>query len=238
MSFKMDKASDKACKAAEAAQDGQLITFGIIPDYPAIGYGYIEAGAEISDGIFSVTRFKEKPDLQIAREFLAQGGFFWNSGIFGWTIGTISEAFRLHQPRIHELCQEISLVWLKQGFAADISQIYSRMPRLPIDIGIMEKAEARAVIPVDIGWNDVGSFKALAEISEADKDGNHSQRELYSLDATGNYVHSDKVVALIGVNDLCIIETPDAILVTHKDRAEDVKHIVDRLKQDKREDLL
>ncbi len=225
-------------KAEEAASEERLITFGIVPDYPATGYGYIEAGAEISSGILAVKRFKEKPDLETAKSFLDAGGFFWNSGMFCWSIATIREAFARHLPKMHELCLAIGRIWQDAGYQADISDLYRQMPRLPIDIGIMEKAEARCVIPVDLGWNDVGSFKALAEISPSDKDGNYSPGELCAIDSSGNFVQSDKYTALIGVDDLCVIQTPDALLITRKDRAEDVKLVVERLKQDQREDLL
>ena len=225
-------------KAQQTARSGALITFGIVPDHPATGYGYIEAGSRIESGIYKVQKFKEKPDLRTATSFLKQGSFYWNSGMFCWSLAAISEAFKTHLPQAAQICEEIGQVWQEHGTLADISELYSQMPRLPIDIGIMEKAEQRYVIPVNIGWSDVGSFKALAEISPADKEGNVSNSELMTIDSKGNFVQSSKFTALIGVENLCIIETADAILVCPKDRAEEVKHIVERLSEAGRDDLL
>jgi mannose-1-phosphate guanylyltransferase len=224
-------------KAGQAAQSGALITFGIVPDYPATGYGYIEAGAELKSGIFTVQRFKEKPDLRTAQSFLSQGGFYWNSGMFCWTISAISHAYKAYLPEVSDICGQIGDIWQAQGSKADISELYQRMPRIPIDIGIMEKADDCAVIPVEMGWSDVGSFKALAEISPKDEQGNFSSSELMTIDSRENYIQSDKFVALIGVEKLCLIETKDAILITTKDRSEEVKLIVEKLKQDQRNDL-
>ncbi|HNQ43383.1 MAG TPA: mannose-1-phosphate guanylyltransferase [Candidatus Cloacimonadota bacterium] len=224
--------------ADQAAQTGRLITFGIIPTYPATGYGYIEAGDELSRGLREVTRFKEKPDKATAEAFIASGRFFWNSGMFCWRIDAIDRAFATHLPEMHSLMDTISDVWNEQGGDSDISQIYSRMPRLPIDIGIMERADHRGMIPVDYGWSDVGSWKALADISPGDESGNTAQAEYYALDAAGNFLHTSKYTAILGIDNLCVIETPDALLICTKDRSEDVKYVVEELKNRKKEELL
>ena len=224
--------------ARAAAEDKRLITFGIVPDYPATGYGYIEAGAIIKEGIYSVSRFKEKPDQATAEAFLKKGGFFWNSGMFCWTLGTIREAFEQHLPRVAELCAEIGKIWQTAGADADISELYRQMPRTPIDIGIMEQAAARCVIPVDIGWSDVGSWKALSEISPRDAEQNFSNAETYFKDAKNNFIQSSKFTAIIGLDNLCVIETADAILILPKERSEDVKLVIEHLKQDGPETLL
>lgn len=225
-------------KADAAAQKQSLITFGIVPDYPATGYGYIEAGAALEEGLHAVTRFKEKPDRASAESFLKQGNFFWNSGMFCWSIAAIEAAFNAHLPEVSKLCGQVSERWIQDGNSADISDIYQKMPRLPIDIGIMEKAESRFVIPVDLGWSDVGSWKALADISPADENGNYSAHEYLALNAKGNFIHSKKFTALIGVHNLCVVETEDAILVCPKELSEEVKKVVDHLKDGKREELL
>ncbi|MDZ4121399.1 MAG: sugar phosphate nucleotidyltransferase, partial [Candidatus Cloacimonadaceae bacterium] len=225
-----------AMAEAPAAREN-LVTFGIIPDYPATGFGYIEAGPEISPGIFSVSRFKEKPDSETARAFLSQGNFFWNSGMFFWKLGTIWNAFCTHMPEAVAVLEEISQKWKARGYCVYIDTEYARMPKTPIDIGIMEKATSRAVIPVSIGWSDVGSFKALAELSATDEDRNSLPPQSFCLDATGNYVRTTKYTALIGVSDLCVIETADAILIMPKDRAEDVKKVVDHLSATGKNDL-
>ena len=215
--------------AEQEARMGRLMTFGIIPEYPATGYGYIEAGKPISPGVLEVTRFKEKPDLATAEQFLQSGGFFWNSGMFCWSIGAIYDAFQALQPEIPALCAQISKLWNFHGMDADISQLYSQMPRLPIDIAIMEKAKLRGVIPVDYGWSDVGSWKALADISLSDPDGNHFAGPGKAFDAKNNYIQTQKFTAIIGLDDICLVETPDAILVCSKDKSEEVKKVVDYL---------
>lgn len=223
-------------KASEQADNGNLVTFGIVPDHPATGYGYIEAGELVSGGAYRVLRFKEKPDRATAEAFLASGKFYWNSGMFCWQLKTISTAFATHQSAVTDLTKEINQLWDKG--ITDISPVYAQMPKLPIDIAIMEPAQNRVVIPVDLGWSDVGSWKALSELSPADADGNSIPAGGIAISSTSNYVYSDKFIALIGVDNLCLVETNDAILITTKDRAEDVKLIVDKLKNDKRTELL
>jgi len=225
-------------QAEEVAQQGFLVTFGIVPEYPATGYGYIEAAEAIGDGVFSVSRFKEKPDLETAAFFLKQGNYFWNSGMFCWTFADITKAFETHLPQALEVARRICAQREEHGGSADVNSIYREMPKTPIDIGIMEPARQRAVIPVNYGWSDVGSWKALADISPRDEQGNHFSAEGFSLAASGNYVHCGKFVALIGVQDLCLVETPDAILVTTKKQSEAVKDVVEHLIQNKLENLL
>ena len=215
-----------------------MVTFGIVPDYPATGYGYIEAGAKQGEGIFEVKRFKEKPDLQTAEAFLKQGNFFWNSGMFYWKHSVIYQAFEQYLPQLSRLLDEIRFVWKHENTQGNIVDIYAKMPRIPIDIGIMEQAEKRVVIPVDYGWSDVGSWKALADITPSDENGNIIPKQNFTLDAKGNYIISDKFVSIIGVENLVVVETEDAILITNKDRSEDVKKVVDQLAADKQDNLL
>ncbi|MDD2227842.1 MAG: sugar phosphate nucleotidyltransferase [Candidatus Cloacimonetes bacterium] len=216
--------------AEKEARNGRLITFGIVPEYAATGYGYIEAGEEIAPKVLSVLRFKEKPDKDTAEQFLKSGSFYWNSGMFCWSIGAIYDAFCKLLPEIPKLTATIADIWESKGLNADISDIYAKMPRLPIDVGIMEKAEQRGVIPVAYGWSDVGSWKALADITITDREGNHFSSYGTALEAKGNYVQSSKFTAIIGLDNVCVIETPDAILVCTKDKSEEVKKVVDMLK--------
>ena len=218
--------------AMNFAGAGYLVTFGIKPSYPATGYGYIESGKNLGAG-FNVNCFKEKPDLKTATEFLEKGNYYWNSGMFVWRIDTILSAYRQFAPGIYEILIEIAALWDEKGENADISALYSKMPKIPVDIGIMERAERRAVIPVDYGWSDVGGWKALAELMEHDKDGNVLLCKNEVIDSKSNYVNSSKMVALIGVNNLVIIETPDAILIADKDKSELVKEIVGALQRKK-----
>lgn len=224
--------------AETEAHKGRLITFGIIPEYPATGYGYIESGAEIAPGVREVTRFKEKPDFATAEEFISNGSFYWNSGMFCWSIAAISEAFSNLLPEVSKLCEDIGNKWENEGFEADISVLYAQMPRTPIDIGIMEKAKSRGVIPVNYGWSDVGSWKALADITPAGAEGNYFSGAGKSIAAKGNYVQNTKFTAIIGLDNICVIETADAILVCSKDKSEDVKKIVDYLNERGEETLL
>ncbi|MDD4310127.1 MAG: mannose-1-phosphate guanylyltransferase, partial [Candidatus Cloacimonetes bacterium] len=171
--------------AESEARKNRLITFGIVPDYPATGYGYIEAGEELVPQVRNVLRFKEKPDLATAEEFLRSGAFFWNSGMFCWSIGAIYAAFQALLPDVLQITQDIADTWEQHGFMADISDLYAKMPRLPIDIAIMEKAENRGVIPVNYGWSDVGSWKALADISPQGAEGNYFASPGLAIKASG-----------------------------------------------------
>jgi mannose-1-phosphate guanylyltransferase len=224
--------------AEREAEKGCLITFGIVPVYPATGYGYIEAGEEIASGVRKVLHFKEKPDKQTAEEFLAKGTYFWNSGMFCWSLESISTAFETLLPDVYGLTNEIGKIWKNEGLDKDITSIYAQMPRIPIDIGIMEKANFRGVIPVSYDWSDVGSWKSLADLTAGDADNNYFSASGKAISAKNNYVVSDKFTALIGVNDLCLITTKDAILLCNKEMAEEVKKIVDYLEQQNRQDLL
>jgi mannose-1-phosphate guanylyltransferase len=216
-----------------AACQEQLVTFGIQPSYPATGYGYIEGGDELQSGMFNVKQFKEKPDVETAVQFLASGNFYWNSGMFMWKIDTILDAFAAHLPEVMPVLKSINAAWDAQGTNADFAAPYAQMPKLPIDIGIMERAPRRVVIPVNYGWSDVGSWKALYDISETDANNNVLQADVQCINSSGCYVRADKTVALIGAENLIVVDTPDALLVADMKQSEAVKKIVDTLKADK-----
>lgn len=224
--------------AESVAAGGALVTFGIVPEYPATGYGYIEAGDEVRPGVREVRRFKEKPDLHTATQFLAQGNFYWNSGMFCWTLSAIRDAFIQHLPQALAVASEVAGLRETQAPESAIAGAYGRMPRTPVDIGIMEPSANRAVIPVAYGWSDVGSWKALADISASDDDLNSFQVPGFALEARDNFIYSKKFVALIGVRDLCVVETDDAILVTSKSRSEEVKSVVEHLQKNHKDELL
>lgn len=224
--------------AEQEARMGRLMTFGIVPEYPATGYGYIEAGNQISPNVMEVVRFKEKPDLATAEQFLQSGSFYWNSGMFCWSIGAIYDAFTALQPDIPALCAKISDLWDFHGLDTDISELYAKMPRLPIDIAIMEQASLRGVVPVDYGWSDVGSWKALADISLKDPDGNHFSTNGKAIEAHNNFIQSTKFTAVIGLDNICIVETPDALLVCSKEKSEEVKRVVEYLNNKGETDLI
>jgi mannose-1-phosphate guanylyltransferase len=216
--------------AENAAKDDNLVTFGIKPDYPATGYGYVEAGEKINDELFYVKQFKEKPNLETAETFVKAGNFYWNSGMFAWKLKTILEAYQTYLPKASALLIKISEKWKIAGYKANIDDEFVQMPKLPVDIGIMEQADKRVVIPVDYGWSDVGGWKALYDISEKDENGNILKCENTNIDGTNNLVISNKHIALIGVDDLIVVETEDAILISRKDRSEEVKNVINALK--------
>ncbi|MBN2828939.1 MAG: mannose-1-phosphate guanylyltransferase [Candidatus Cloacimonetes bacterium] len=224
--------------AETPAREGYHVTFGIIPEYPATGYGYIEAGKSYSSGMFHVKQFKEKPDHVTAKFFIEQGNFYWNSGQFCWTIETINNSFRTKLPLVDAILNEIEKVWDESGIDANISHLYERMPRIPVDIGIMEQVEKRVVIPVEYGWSDVGSWRALADLSQKDINGNTFFADHISLDSRNNYIRTDKFVAVIDVDELIVVETEDAILITNRKKAELVKNVVNKLKEEKKDKLL
>lgn len=222
----------------ESAKQNNLVTFGIKPNYPATGYGYIEAGKKIDDLRFFVKQFKEKPDLETAQQFLAVGNFFWNSGMFMWKIETILQAYEDYLPKVTSILNAINIKWDELGLSADFGEEYAEMPKLPVDIGIMEQAEKRVVIPIDYGWSDVGSWKALYDISEKDKNGNVLKCDTEIIDSKNNYVNSAKFVSLIGVENLIVVESENALLIADRSKSEDVKKIVEKLKKDGKKKLL
>lgn len=222
----------------KVAATGALVTFGIVPEYPATGYGYIEMGEELSQGVFHVKQFKEKPDLATATSFLQQAKFLWNSGMFCWTLASIRSAFELHLPQALQVAAATLKLQEQGAQAIEIDNTYKTMPRVPVDVAILEQATSRAVIPVSYGWSDVGSWKALADISAADDELNHFPQGGFALDARDNYVYGKKFVALIGVDNLCIVETEDALLVSTKNQSEAVKQVVEYLKAKNKGELL
>lgn len=213
----------------EARRGGRLVTLGIVPTHPATGYGYIEEGARIAqhDGlpVHEVLRFVEKPELERAREFLASGRFRWNAGIFVWETRAILAAFASHAPSIHGPLS-------KRPIGAELARVYAALPSVPVDRAILEQAGARSVIPVDYTWSDVGSWPSLAEVLAADAAGNVTAggAQLIAEDARDCVVYGDQgLVALVGVEDLVVVRAADAVLVCSKDRAQDVRAIVERL---------
>jgi len=214
------------------AKAGNLVTFGIKPTYPATGYGYIEVGKKLKTG-FEVKNFKEKPDKETAEIFLKSGNYFWNGGMFMWKISEIYSAYKKYLPKVAELMSFIENSWNDSGLNANISDIYSKMPKIPIDIGIMEQADNRAVVLVDYNWNDVGSWKSLYEIADKDNNQNYFNCSNVSLDTHRSYVNSDRFVAMIDVNDLIVVETKDALLITSRDSSERVKEVVELLEKQK-----
>jgi mannose-1-phosphate guanylyltransferase len=225
--------------AAKAEQQETLVTIGIKPDRPETGYGYIEFDKDDGESIEGnevkrVIQFREKPDEETAREFIDSGNFLWNSGMFIWRISTILNEFRRHQPEIYEQVEQLTPAIATDHQKKAVNAFYHGCPSISIDYGIMEHAETVYVVPGEFGWNDVGSWRAVYDLREKDEQGNVIQSEQAELEASANnliYSESGKVVALVGVDNLAVVETDKAILVCNLDEAQGVKQIVEALKE-------
>lgn len=225
--------------AAEIAATGKLVLFGIKPDSPHTGYGYIHQGAAVGgkgSGAFAVDRFVEKPDAATAQTYLDAGSYTWNSGIFVLHARLFLDELNELQPAIVTAATEaLDKAELNLGFTRLDSAAFAAAPSISIDYAVMEKTQQAVVIPVDVGWNDVGSWSSLWDIAPRDGDGNFVQGEAVMSDTTSTYIHSDAaLVATIGVHDLIIVNTPDALLVADKSRSQDVSALVAGLRANKR----
>ncbi len=225
--------------AVSAAEDtGKLVTIGIQPTFPATGYGYIcfkKTGGEVKE----VIRFVEKPSLRRAKKYLASGQYVWNSGIFVWRASVILEKYKKLLPDIYADLMKLQNAIGTEKEKATLERVYPKIGAISVDYGIMEKSRDILVVPGEFGWSDVGSWDMLGTLRTADENGNVIVGDGIGLEAKGNVVYAqDKLVALIGVNDLIVVETPAAVLVCPKKRAQDVKKLVDELKSRGREDVL
>lgn len=222
--------------ACELAQQGYIATLGISPSYPATGFGYIQQGDELCTiNGFTCYRslgFTEKPNAVTATAFLASGEYTWNSGMFIWTAHQAMAEFQRQQPDIYALLMELIPTVDSAEFEHKLEDIWGAMPKISLDYAVMEAAQNIAVIPVDIGWNDVGSWSSLYEVLKLDKFGNAFKGKLPEkviLDTKGTLIFSDKLTVTIGVENIVIIDTPDALLICHRDRTQDVKEVVNHL---------
>ncbi len=233
--------------AAETAADGYLVTLGIPPTGPDIGFGYIQSGetlrAETPAGVpvYAVKQFKEKPKREVAEEYLRDGGYFWNAGMFIASVRTLRELYQAHLPQMEPTFARLAAAHGTDGFDALMQEIFPTLDKISVDYGIAEKAEKVAVIPADIGWNDVGSWERLAEILSAE--GKEAENVVIGhhvgVDTHGSLIYSpQRLIATIGLDDLIVIDTPDATLICPKSRSEEVKKIVDELKARGRHELL
>jgi mannose-1-phosphate guanylyltransferase len=228
--------------AFRAASQGQIAVLGIQPRWAETGYGYIEFGPGVKAGTADpqpVRTFREKPDARTAKKFLAAGRFYWNAGMFFWRTAVVMEALRTHQPKTWTLLAGLPPLGNKQ-FDARVAETFPRCENISIDYAVLEKAKNVVGLPMDdIGWNDVGSWNAVYELLARDKDGNAAVTELVTLDSPGNYVDArGKLVALLGVRDLVIVDTEDALLIADRSRAQEVGELVKTLEKRDRQDLL
>ena len=223
------KAVDSASELADA---GYLVTFGIQPTAPESGFGYIDAGEPLRSGM-SVKRFVEKPDAGTAKEYLEAGNFFWNSGMFCFRACDLIHAIERLSPEVYA---KALTCWEATNQEAPMTELdpesFARQPDISIDYAVMEKADNVAVVPCDLGWSDIGSWNALGDLVCPDAQGNRSLGDTVLIDTRNTFIQSEHhLVAAVGVDDLVIIDTPDAVLVTHKDKTQDVKKVVSQLKQ-------
>lgn len=228
--------------AFRAAERGSIAVLGIQPRWPETGYGYIEfpPGAEGGGkSVLPVSRFQEKPDLATAKEYVAQGRFYWNAGMFFWRADVLLDALAQHLPKTASLIASLPRFSDKR-FAARLKEIFPLCENISIDFAVLE--HARNVVGMacdDIGWNDVGSWDAVYELLPRDAGQNASRSETISAESTGNYIDAGrKLVALLGVKDLIVVDTPDALLIADRRRAQQVGDIVKLLEKNGRDDLL
>ena len=222
-------------RAQVLAEQGKLVTFGIIPTGPETGFGYIETGADIGDGK-QVVRFVEKPSADKAREYVDSGRFVWNSGMFCFKAGVILKELAEHANDVDtatRACWKATLAACDDhpDMAEIPAESFAEVPDISIDYAVMERSSNVVVVPGDFGWSDIGSWVAVRDLTAPDADGNRAAGNAMFVDSRNVYVQSDdRLVAAVGVQDLMVIDTPDAVLVAHPDKAQEVKQIVKKLK--------
>lgn len=227
---------DAVNSASQLAEQGKLVTFGIVPTHAETGYGYIQRGVAFSKAGYQVARFVEKPDREKAEDYLKNGDYYWNSGMFMFKASTYLKALSEFRPDILEACKEA----MDQGqkdmdFIRVNEDAFIQCPEDSIDYAVMEKTNDAAVIPLDAGWSDIGSWSALWDIGKKDEHGNVFKGDVLALNTNNCLIHADhKLVATVGVDNLVVVETKDAVLVVHKDNVQDVKKVVEVIKNDGR----
>jgi mannose-1-phosphate guanylyltransferase len=235
---------------AVAAAGENIVVLGVKPIRPETGYGYIETGEALPGGVKRVRRFTEKPNRDRAEEFMLAGRYYWNSGIFLWSARTLSNAIREHLSETAPYLQQIADAYGTPRFEQVFRELYPSCENISIDYAVLEPRSAKGehhsniyCLPTEFGWNDLGSWDALYEHQLAQgnaKDGNVTEaRGMVGIDARNNYVYSpEKFVALVGVDDLVVVETEDAILITTRDRSQDVRRVVSELAAGKHDELI
>jgi mannose-1-phosphate guanylyltransferase len=221
-------------RALEAASDGGLITIGVSPTRPETGYGYIEVGPTLKEGVHRVTRFVEKPTLERAQGFLHAGNFLWNSGMFFFRADVVLDEFERQLPDLHQFARGSRELLARGSSDTEYAKArYAELTSISIDHGIMEKARDIRVVPGAFGWFDIGSWTTAYELAAKDDDGNTQHAEAVLLDCERCYVRAGdgKVIALVGLKDLIVVDTKDALLIMPRERAQDVKRVVELLQR-------
>ena len=221
---------EKLATAVRLAEQGHIVTFGITPNYPETGYGYVEGAGQLVPEAFRLKRFVEKPDRATAQAYIQAGNFFWNSGMFAFRVSVILEEFRRYQPLMLDTMEAI---FTPDGSISE--KDYSRLENISIDYAIMEKTDRGVVLPSDFGWSDIGSWKALYDFLPKDGNRNVINGDVVSQDTRNCFISSyQRLIATNRIQDLVVIETPDSIFVSNIDHSRDVKSIVEQLKEQNR----
>jgi mannose-1-phosphate guanylyltransferase/mannose-1-phosphate guanylyltransferase/mannose-6-phosphate isomerase len=220
------------------AEQGFLVTFGIVPTEPETGYGYIQRDTVQQGAAFKVAAFVEKPDAETAKSYLQSGDYFWNSGMFVFKARCFLEELEKFNPLMLAVCREaLNTAEVDVDFVRVNKAIFSTCPSDSIDYAVMEKTDKAVVIPLDAGWNDVGSWSALWDVTHKDAFGNAISGDVITLDTENSFIYSEhKLVTVIGVSNLVVVETKDALMIASKDKVQDVKHIVEQLKKANRKE--
>ncbi len=226
--------SFQAClkQAVEVAHTGQLVTFGIVPDQPETGFGYIQTAVEV-DGLRKVLRFVEKPKKKAARKMLEDGNYYWNSGMFVWKASVILAEIQTHLPEVWSVLQLMRQRWnAGEAWQEVIRDDFNKMPDISIDYGVMEKSDNVSLVTADIGWSDVGSWDAVHEMAKHDEHGNDLSGNVLAIDCKNSLLRSEsRLIAAVGLDDIIVVETPDAILLAKAGESQRVRELVDSLKQ-------
>lgn len=230
------KDEEKFCqsvnKAISLAEAGYLVTFGIVPSHPETGYGYIQVGSALSPGCHKVAGFKEKPDIDTAVEYVANKKYLWNSGMFMFRASTFLEELKLHRPDIYKAClSSFSSLDHDLDFIRVDSDSFIQCPSESIDYAVMEQTNKAVVVALDAGWSDVGSWAALWDINDKDYNGNVSKGDVITHDTSNSYIYSESaLVTTVGLNDIVVVQTKDAVLIADRTSVQYVKSIVDKIK--------
>ena len=230
---------ESVSKALSFAEQDKLVTFGIVPTGPETGYGYIERGAAQDIDGFDVVRFVEKPDGNTAQKYVDSGKFYWNSGMFMFKASRYLEELKVHKPDIYKACEQaMKDLNSDLDFVRVNKEAFLSCPDESIDYAVMEKTKDAVVVPMDAGWSDVGSWSSLWDVSDKDNSGNVHRGDVMSHNSNNNYVFAETgMVATVGIDDVVVVQTKDAVLVVKKDQVQDVKRIVEALKKDKRSEF-
>jgi mannose-1-phosphate guanylyltransferase/mannose-6-phosphate isomerase len=226
-------------KAVPRAQQGMLMTFGVVPSSPETGYGYIKCGASLDPELYELEQFVEKPDASTAQAYVESGSYLWNSGMFLLQAQTYLEELEKFQPQILDACKaSMAGAEVDMDFVRPVPQLFAESPSDSIDYAVMEKTDRGGVVSLDCGWSDVGAWSALWDVAERDGSGNACKGDVILDNCKNSYFRSEsRLVAATGVEDLVVVETADAVLVADRDQVQDVKNIVNRLKADGRQEI-